>query len=221
MVVHATRGRHVVRHLTGFELIDHFAEVVAGVVAKLLAHPAGPAGDTARIVLVHVRERRVVREIVHPTLFGLEHRHSRDEPGDVSRAAMLAPRLGALSSGERLIVEARTTPTGVTTILVDRHTEIVDRSRAAATNGCATNQRSPGAPPLDAPGLRSMYYAGLMPRILCRSLARTSGPNRDSETVDNSRCRLDLLEQARRPTSWAGIGPLRAQVDDTTQQGQA
>src|SRR3712207_1763906 len=85
---------------------------------------------------------------------------------------------------------------GAATILVDRHTEIVGRSRAAATNADTTSQRSPDAPPLDAPGLRSICNAGLTPRILCRSLARTNGPNRDSETVEDPRRRLDLLEQA-------------------------
>src|SRR5256886_12586841 len=103
------------------ELVDHLAEILAVIVAELLAHLPHPAGHALRVVLVEVAERAGIAQAVEPTLLGADEREARHEPGERAAPAVLAYGLDHLTRPQR--EHRNLLPARRTAILINRHSD--------------------------------------------------------------------------------------------------
>src|SRR5262249_27318215 len=114
-------ARVVTGRLVGFvtrlELVHHLVEVLAGVLAQLLAHLAHPACNALRVVLVQACG--VVPEPVHARLVRPHHGEARHQPSQIPAPAAIAGGRDLLRHAQREhgdLLAAATAP-----VLVDRH----------------------------------------------------------------------------------------------------
>src|SRR5262249_33566828 len=111
-------GRAVVVPTVRLQLVDHLVEVVADVLAELLAHLPHPAGHALRVVLVHAAGRGV-GEIVEAALVRAEHREAGHEAREIPAAAPVALGRDRLARPER--EHRHLPPAARAAVLVDRH----------------------------------------------------------------------------------------------------
>lgn len=109
----------IFRHLSSLHLFDGLFEVVAQVLAQLIAHLARPARDAARVILVDVAEGTGVRELVEARLVGAEHREARNELAEAGSLAAGTSELGWI--GEGTDEDALVASAVKAAILVNRH----------------------------------------------------------------------------------------------------
>src|SRR5262245_27875322 len=116
----------LVGSVTRLELVHHLVEVLASVLAQLLAHLAHPACDALRVVLVE--PGRVVAEAVHSVLLRAGHREARHEAAQIGASAAVAGRRDLLRDAEREHGDLLAAPRAP--VLVDRHDRGIITPRA-------------------------------------------------------------------------------------------
>src|SRR5262245_1266845 len=118
------------------EVVDHLLEVVARVLAELLAHGPHPARYALGIVLVDAG--RAVAQVVEAIVLGAHHGETRHEAHQIGAAAALAHRRDGLGDAEgehRVLL-----PASAAAVLVDRHRRGIITPRDKQRSGRAPEQ---------------------------------------------------------------------------------
>ena len=108
-----------------FEPLHHFVHFGVHRLAHFVAHLAHDAGQRARVLVLQSSHKRLVGQVVHAALFGVEHGDLADQAAQVGAVAARAAGSLVAGFGKGAEKDADTPAAIEAVVFVDRHVPLI------------------------------------------------------------------------------------------------